>query len=324
MHKLFVHHRSPHHSAYSGYAKVLDDMEGEVIDGKESVLPYKVSKYIAGRRSNKAGNYDSSSINKEVGLYKALQKTANAPCLVHYLNAERDIRYNLKFKKNYPHTKFVATFHKPPSVLQERITNTKYLKKLDGVICVGKNQVEFIKNWLGIEQVVYIPHGVDTEFFSPDTAVEQEHAILFVGQNSRDFDLLNWAIPKFEAFDKSLKIKVVGIPSALHKVNDAANVLKLTGVGDEDLKRLYQTSKVLFLPLKDGTACNSILEAMACGLPVVTNSVGGNEAYLEGTHACFENDRNVLFKEVISLLENKVKREMQSRLLREKSLELDL
>ncbi|WP_019038857.1 glycosyltransferase family 4 protein [Psychroflexus tropicus] len=323
MHKLFVHHRSPHHSTYSGYAQLLAYVEGKVIDGKDSKLPYKLSKYFSGRKSNKAGNYDSNSVQKELELFTSLKKTSRDKCLVHYLNAERDIRYNLKFKKNYPNTRFLATFHKPPSVLKERITETKYLRKLDAAICVGQNQVEFIKDWLGIDQVAYIPHGVDTGFFKPDPKVEKEHCILFVGQHLRDFELLNWVLPKFLAYDKSLKIKVVGIPFALKKIKEVENVVKLSKVGDEELKHLYLTSKGLFLPLVDGTACNSILEAMACGLPIVTNAVGGNNAYLEGTHSCFENDKKVLFQEVINLLENKTQREIKSILLRQRALDFD-
>ncbi len=323
MHKLFVHHRSPHHSNYSGYAQLLTYVEGKVIDGKESKIPYKLSKYLSSRKSNEAGNYDSSSVQKELELFTSLKKTAKEKCMVHYLNAERDIRYNLKFKKNYPNTKFIATFHKTPAFLKERITETKYLKKLDGAICVGENQVEFIKEWLDLEQVEFIPHGVDTDFFKPDKEVEKKNQLLFVGQHLRDFDLLNWAFPKLEAYDPDLKVIVVGIPSALKKVIKTSNVTKLSGVGDDELKRLYQTSKVLFLPLKDSTACNSLLEAMACGLPVVTNNIGGNKAYLEGTGSCFENDREVLFQEVIKLLENKDIRDRQSSLLREKALEFE-
>ena len=220
MHKIFIHHRSRHHSSHSGYAKLLDYMDAKIVDGLETGMPYKLSKLISSNISTTAGIYDSQSVNKEVELFKMLRSNSKEKTLVHYLNAERDIRYNLKFKKKYPDTKFVATFHKPPAILKEKITNTKYLKKLDAAVCVGENQVDFIKDRLGLEQVQYIPHGVDTHFFKPDDSLEKENCILFVGQHLRDFEALNWAIPKFEKFDPSLNIKVVGIPSALKKVQE--------------------------------------------------------------------------------------------------------
>jgi glycosyltransferase involved in cell wall biosynthesis len=323
MHRIFIHHRSPHHSSHSGYAKLLAYIDGKVIDGKEAKVPYKLSKYFSSRKSNKAGNYDSSSVNKDLELFKTLQGHANENTIIHYLNAERDIRYNLKFKKKSSAVKFVATFHKPPSVLKDRITNTKYLKKLDAAICVGENQVSFIKDWLGLDNVVYIPHGVDTDFFVPDATAQKEHSILVVGQHLRDFEMINKTIPKFLDYDKSLKIIVVGIPSALKKVIEHNSVVKKSGVDDQHLKRLYQTSKLLFLPLEDVTACNSILEAMACGLPIVTNKVGGNETYLEGTQSCFENDLDLLVEEVIRLLKDDTLQKEKGQRLREKAMEYD-
>ena len=323
MRKIFIHHRSGHHSSHSGYAKLLDYMEAKIVDGLKTSIPYKLSKFISVKISATAGNYDSQSFNKEVELFKSLKNSSQEKSIVHYLNGERDVRYNLQFKKNYPSTKFVATFHKPPSVLKEKITNLKYLNKLDAAVCVGKNQVDFIKSWLDLEQVQYIPHGVDTNFFKPNESLEKEHCILFVGQHLRDFETLNWVIPKFEKFDPNLKIKVVGIPSALKKIQENKNVIKLSGIDDNTLKRLYLTSKLLFLPLIDGTACNSILEAMACGLPIVTNKVGGSEAYLKGTHSCFENDREILYQQAINLLEDSEKQKIQSFKVREKTQEYD-
>ena len=53
-----------------------------------------------------------------------------------------------------------------------------------------------------------------------------------------------------------------------------------TGLDDEALRDLYRTASCLLLPLLDASACTAIVEAMACGLPIVSSAVGGTEDYV--------------------------------------------
>jgi glycosyltransferase involved in cell wall biosynthesis len=53
-----------------------------------------------------------------------------------------------------------------------------------------------------------------------------------------------------------------------------------SGIPEVKLIELYQSSDALFIPVKHATASNSVLEALACGLPVISTRVGGMPDYV--------------------------------------------
>lgn len=324
MKKIIVHHRSSHHASYSGYAQLINYLgDVEVVSGQHSILSKRLARIIKNNNSQIYGLYDSNSARKNEELLRKLLFSKKNDTLTHYLNGERDIRQAL----NWFHgkSKSVATFHKPPEILKATITDTKYLSKLDGAIAVGINQVDFLKNWLNTDNVRYIPHGVDTTFFKPDANRKQDRSLLFVGQHLRDFDALNYAIPRLIDKVPDLKIKAVLRKDYAHKILPHSSVKVFSGLDDENLKILYQEATLLFLPLKDVTACNSILEAMACGLPVVSTDVGGNLYYVKNGSGALvpANDYVGLIDATVSILENLDLQKQMNELARQNAMNFD-
>lgn len=136
------------------------------------------------------------------------------------------------------------------------------------------------KQALGDDSIQVIPNGVDIDYFTP-------------AQNNKDIDLIftgnmgyfpnvdsvlylcNKILPKILLRYPSLKLYIVGTNPAreVQKLADNKNIF-VTGFVD-DIRQYLNRTKVFVAPLRSGSGIqNKILEAMACGLPVVTTSYG--------------------------------------------------
>ncbi|MBE6330813.1 MAG: glycosyltransferase [Bacteroidales bacterium] len=175
--------------------------------------------------------------------------------------------------------KIVCTLHQPIEWFRNNHWERK-LKSIDEVILVGRSELEKFQKITGKNNVIFIPHGIRTDFYSPDYTKKKERMLLTVGNWLRDYEFANKVYQKLLEQDDELKIVVVAMPKLVECLAKHPRIQCLSGITDEELRNLYRQCSVLFLPLKRYTANNSLLEASACGCNIVIASDYQDNSYM--------------------------------------------
>lgn len=189
------------------------------------------------------------------------------------------------------------------------------------VLTVSEKERSFLVSY-GIKQdkIEVIPNGVDTEVFKPlpDTTyvrnrydLKNSFTIVFVGNmeylpNQEAVQIITSKIaPRVSEKIKNVRFLIVGRGSDKLKSPFQHNLLFL-GVVD-NIAEILATSNVAIAPLRHGSGTRlKILEYFACGLPVVSTSIG-----VEGLdvkrweNSIIEDDAEKFADAIICLLENK-------------------
>ena len=143
---------------------------------------------------------------------------------------------------------------------------------------------------------------------------------MFVGSHLRDFDVVAGAAKQLAASD--IEFVVVTSRSEHHRFAGLGTVTLLAGINDRDLLALYQSCDLFVMPVLDVTANNALLEAMACGAPVVATDLPGIRDYVSESGAILtkKSDVSSLADAIDYLYRNDEKRMTMARASREQAL----
>jgi sugar transferase (PEP-CTERM/EpsH1 system associated) len=199
--------------------------------------------------------------------------------------------------------------------LRRRIACFAFFRLAHQVFTVTRDLKSFhsSQSWLSSERFHVIPNGVDTDRFCPHPEIasllKSELGIaadrIVVGSVGRvvpikDHKTLLEAAQELISQGKNLHVVIVGAGSELSKLQtQAATSTVLAGrvsfVGSSNrVPDLLNCMDVFVLPSISEGMSNTILEAMATGLPVVVTRTGGNPEVVEEGRAGFLFDpRNV-------------------------------
>ncbi|KAF5436482.1 Glycosyltransferase involved in cell wall bisynthesis [Candidatus Methanophagaceae archaeon] len=157
------------------------------------------------------------------------------------------------------------------------------LKSADMIICYTQIEKDRLIDMLKIDgdKMRVIPNGVDTELFQPDNGISIKHqtpTILWVGRfvPGKSVEYIIQAAKILVNEIPDLKILLIGdgpskdkILSLVEKFNLNKNVIIKEYVANEKMPEMYQKSDVFVLPSLNEGVPKTLLEAMACGKPVV-------------------------------------------------------
>ncbi len=152
----------------------------------------------------------------------------------------------------------------------------------DQVVAVSAEDAALMDDRFAAPRVAVVENGVDTAYFQPPLGSREPHTILFLG--SLDWRpnqdavamLLESVFPAVRAAMPSAQLLVVGRNPPASLRDQLARTPDVELHADvTDVRPFLNRSAVMAVPLRVGGGSRlKILEALACGLPVVSTRVG--------------------------------------------------
>ncbi len=247
--------------------------------------------------------------------------------IYHFLYGEMAYRYFGNLKRYIPrNNKIICTYHQPPKIFEEVVKDTRHIQNIDAIIVLSKEQLAYFKNIINPDKIFFIPHGIDTEYFKPKENKPKTDVIncVTVGFWLRDFEMLSEVIKILNTTNINFIFNIVSSNEVTKYFAGIPNVNLRSQITDEELLSLYQDADILVLPLIDSTANNTLLEGLACGLPIVTTDVGGVKDYVNDSCAILvpKGDTKMMAEEIIRLVNDKIRLHQMAQNSRKRALEL--
>jgi glycosyltransferase involved in cell wall biosynthesis len=306
----------PHHGEYSSYHRITKYLreEDKLVD---SSLPKVFYRKLLNPRNL------TVKLWREIGERVAWARVdKGSGDWIHYLYPEHSCRNIDVLRKQGVNV--AMSCHLPEQAIQRG----KYCEALkrglssaDALIVMSPDYVDCYQSIAPQAKVCFIPHGIDIHYFrppvDPESFLNRESStlrFLTVGNMMRDFETLASVINLAAERKLDVVFRVVANPNSIAQLQSLLTekgrsfLEAYCGISNDELKQLYFSSHLLFLPLLDATANNAILEALACGLPICVSDLPATRAY-GGEAACYYSgkDPDEIVNRLIQLGEDREK-----------------
>lgn len=156
-------------------------------------------------------------------------------------------------------------------------------RKYDQVILVDPSQKPyFLASGFSEDDVSVIRNGVDIDLFRPDSSRMIDDGIVdfvYVGRLSYDkgVHLLLDAFREYHSENPKTRLTLIGDGMLKHQLNgcvDDGSLSWLGAIEHDEIPAVLQRMDAFVIPQNIGGLGLSVLEAMGCGLPVITTAIG--------------------------------------------------
>jgi glycosyltransferase involved in cell wall biosynthesis len=172
------------------------------------------------------------------------------------------------------------------------------ISKAQRVIAVNEDiKKELLDIGVNIDCISMIPNGVDSKNFKPSGTVplsKKMKTVTYVGrlheQKGVEYLLRSWAMlaERFRLADSSFEfnLNIIGEGPLLEKLVNLAGELNIEnrvnflGTVNTVADSFHRSDVFVNTSLNEGIS-NSLLEAMACGLPIVATNISGNNELVQ-------------------------------------------
>ena len=193
---------------------------------------------------------------------------------------------------------FVATGE---SVITFRTKNERFKQYIAGVIGVSTKNIEesIDKNLTVKEKCVVLPNSIDNEVFRlldkrkcrQDLGIEEgKFVVAFVGNFSERKGVMRLSSAIEKCDDNNIGVIFLGRPTEMKP--NCRGIIKMGYVEHNVIPKYLNAADVYVLPSLAEGCSNSIVEAMACGLPIISSDLPFNYDILDEKNAILVNPTN--------------------------------
>lgn len=329
-HVTLVGYQKPIWATYSGANGIMDVIPHPHIRHSRPLpalarVPFLLPKRAYLMHQKHGYDIDSAYLEYQVARHWIHQRNH----IYHFLSGEGEYFFS-GLLKTIRSNLLVCTFHNSINKYIRVVSNHRAIRHLDAAVVVGSTMQEFFGAMLGPERVWFVPLGIHIDYWKPaDPPHQHEHAppcrVLFVGTHLRDFEVLRSVIQQVQRHTPDIHFELV------MSGDDAAALIGLrhltihTRIDDAALLRLYQNCDMMICPLLECTASNSILESLACGLPLVVTQTGSVMDYVSPACALLTPpaDADAMTSAILHLAESPQQRTQMAHAARQRALEFD-